>query len=187
MVADIFRLNLDGIQIRRVRYSDLGDVIFVNRKTLPENYSLQLFLTMYRNYKDIFWVAEDVKRNHVIGYCMNKMEYRTKSFFGNQKVTKGHIFSIGVLPDYRRRGIATALLAFSIKSMIERDCSEMFLEVRVSNEPAQKLYKKFRFEVVARVPRYYADGEDAYIFAVKKEVVEPIIDHIIGKIHSLKK
>jgi len=45
------------------------------------------------------------------------------------------------------------------------DTTEVYLEVRVSNTPAISLYEKLGFRVVGRIPRYYSDGEDAYIMA----------------------
>ncbi len=181
-----FRFNLDGILIRRCRLEDIGGVIYVNRKTLPENYSMHLFLSMFRVFGDIFFVAIDRDSGKVVGYCMNKMERRAKSFFAKDIVLKGHVFSLGVLREFRRRGIASALLALSMDKMFEKGCSEIFLEVRVSNHPAQALYRKFNFEVVYRAPRYYADGEDAYVMAVRRERSEHIVKYVLDQIRPLE-
>lgn len=180
-----FKLDLRDLIIRRCRFEDIGGVIYVNRKTLPENYNEYLFLSMYRIFRDIFYVAIDRNMGRVIGYCMNKMEENTKSFFSGEVVTKGHVFSLGVLKEYRRRGIASALLALSMDKMYRKGCSEIFLEVRVSNKPAQKLYYKFNYRVVARVPRYYADGEDAYVMATLREDSEDIVKYVIEKISEM--
>ena len=178
-----FKFSLDGIVIRRCGIEDIGGVISVNRRTLPENYSTSLFLAMLRRFGDIFFVAVDVSTDSIVGYCMNKMEYNAPSFFNSKrKVTKGHVFSIGVLHAYRRRGIASALMVVSLKRMFLLGASEVFLEVRVSNVPAQKLYYKLGFEVVMRVPRYYADGEDAYVMAVPRTRVDALIDELYSKL-----
>ena len=180
-----FRFDLTDIRIRRCRFEDIGGVIHVNRKTLPENYSLNLFLSMFRIFGDIFFVAIDNRIGRVVGYCMNKIEERVRSFFGDEITTKGHVFSLGVLKEYRRRGIASALLAISMDRMFLKGCTEVFLEVRVSNIPAQRLYRKFNYRVVARVPSYYADGEDAYVMAVKRAEAENIVDQIMGELETL--
>jgi ribosomal-protein-alanine N-acetyltransferase len=46
--------------------------------------------------------------------------------------------------------------------------NEVYLEVRVSNEPAIRLYEKLGFRKVQRIRFYYLDGEDAWLMA--KEV-----------------
>jgi len=70
------------------------------------------------------------------------------------------IATVGVLPEYRGRGIGGALL---------RTCEERLkvprvrLNVRVSNHPAIHLYLRMGYQQVSIWPRYYQDGEDALI------------------------
>jgi ribosomal-protein-alanine N-acetyltransferase len=45
----------------------------------------------------------------------------------------------------------------------KRGMRDVFLEVRISNQAAQKLYEKFGFSVLNKRTRYYPDGEDALI------------------------
>ena len=177
------RLNLDKIFFRNCKYEDIPQVMAVNRKVLPENYSRSMFLSMYNLYKDIFFVAIDESNRNIIGYIMNKLDV-TKSFFDNSKiVTKGHIFSIGVLPEYRRRGIASALLSLGVMSMVKRrNAKEIFLEVRVSNKPAINLYKKFGMRIFEEVPYYYQDGESAYLMVARAEDMLPIVEKIVQEL-----
>jgi len=44
---------------------------------------------------------------------------------------------------------------------------EVFLEVRVSNEVALRLYKAAGFEVVETLKNYYSDGEDGYRLSLR--------------------
>lgn len=70
------------------------------------------------------------------------------------------IATIGVLPDYRRRGIATRLL----KGVEDRvKTARMRLSVRISNQPAIKLYQRLGYQRVGTWPGYYQDGEDALV------------------------
>ena len=80
---------------------------------------------------------------------------------------KGHVVSIAVLPQYRRKGIGQALMVQALKNMEKYKAKECFLEVRVSNTPAINLYKKLGFTVVRTIHSYYVDGEDAYVMARK--------------------
>ncbi|MEM0223105.1 MAG: GNAT family N-acetyltransferase, partial [Thermofilum sp.] len=66
----------------------------------------------------------------------------------------------------RRRGIGTALMIEAMESMKKfYGAEEYYLEVRVSNEPAIRLYKKLGYSVIKVIPNYYLDGEDAYLMA----------------------
>lgn len=81
---------------------------------------------------------------------------------------EAHIATIAVHPDFRGRGIGQQLMVAALKGAIERGSSEATLEVREGNIPAQKLYRRFKFEVVGDRPRYYRDnGENALIMTVK--------------------
>lgn len=75
----------------------------------------------------------------------------------------GHITTIGVAPEHRRRGLANRLLAHAEKALKKREVSTMMLEVRVSNIAAQKLYQRSGYTIVQRLVKYYNNGEDAFL------------------------
>jgi ribosomal-protein-alanine N-acetyltransferase len=82
---------------------------------------------------------------------------------GERKPTQGAgwITTIGVLPQYRRSGIATVLLDACEQALgypLIRLC------VHVNNEQAINLYRKLGYQKVDLWPRYYANQEDAYVF-----------------------
>jgi ribosomal-protein-alanine N-acetyltransferase len=74
------------------------------------------------------------------------------------------IIDLVVDPQRRRQGIGQQLLAHLMKETAERGATTVVLEVRQSNEAAQKLYKKLGFLEVGRRPRYYQGSEDALLF-----------------------
>ncbi len=77
---------------------------------------------------------------------------------------EAHITTIGVDPAYRGRGFGELLLLALFDEAIRRGANWLTLEVRVSNEVAQALYRKYGFEIHGTRRRYYSDnGEDAYI------------------------
>ncbi len=79
-------------------------------------------------------------------------------------VDEAHISTIASHPEWRRRGIGELLLVAMIDASADIGGSVVTLEVRVSNAPAQALYRKYAFEVVGLRKGYYSDnGEDAYI------------------------
>jgi ribosomal-protein-alanine N-acetyltransferase len=76
---------------------------------------------------------------------------------------EGYITNVAVLPECRRKGIASAVLQKMIDDSLAEGVTDITLEVRVSNVPAIALYKTFGFEEAGVRPRYYQDGEDALI------------------------
>lgn len=75
------------------------------------------------------------------------------------------IATIGVLPEYRGRGIAAALLE-RCEALLE--VPTVRLNVRVSNATAIRLYQRFGYQKVGLWPGYYQDGEDALV--MEKEI-----------------
>ncbi len=77
---------------------------------------------------------------------------------------EAHIGTLAVKPGYRRHGIAQKLLGHALIECARRGARQATLEVRVSNQAAQKLYDKFGFEVLGIRKDYYKDThEDAVL------------------------
>jgi len=78
-------------------------------------------------------------------------------------VEEAEVLTLAVLPDLRRRGIATALLAAAVAEAARRGADRMLLEVSDRNEAARALYAAAGFAAVGLRRAYYADGADALI------------------------
>ncbi len=151
------------VVIREAREDDVDDVIALNIECLPEHYPLSFWLEHLRKWSKVFLIAEVARR--IVGYVMCRIETGTSNILG-VKATLGHIVSIAVSKEYRRRGIALKLMQTALANMKKfYGVNEAYLEVRVSNEPAIKLYRKLGFEIIKRLDDYYLDGEDAYLMA----------------------
>jgi ribosomal-protein-alanine acetyltransferase len=75
----------------------------------------------------------------------------------------GHVVALGVGPDHRRNGHGRRLMYAVERGFGERGVSTVRLEVRTSNEAAQKLYFDLGYKIVRRMPRYYTNGDDGYL------------------------
>ena len=75
----------------------------------------------------------------------------------------GHITTVGVSPDHRRRHLAKRLMAEVEKGFRLRNVRLVRLEVRSLNIPAQKLYERLGYAVTQRLPKYYSNGGDGLL------------------------
>lgn len=79
-----------------------------------------------------------------------------------------HLVNLAVDPQWRRAGIAHALVATMLEVARKRSMVRVTLEVRDTNEAARRLYLGFGFRDVAVRPHYYPDTrEDAVIMLLE--------------------
>jgi [ribosomal protein S18]-alanine N-acetyltransferase len=71
-----------------------------------------------------------------------------------------HINNLAVLPEYRRRGVASAILARVFAEALTLGAKRTLLEVRRSNSAAQHLYERFGFTVAGVRRGYYRNPEE---------------------------
>tara|TARA_B100001123_G_C15122187_1_gene951824 strand:+ start:192 stop:704 length:513 start_codon:yes stop_codon:yes gene_type:complete len=75
-----------------------------------------------------------------------------------------HITNLAVALDFRRLGVAKYMLAKSLDQIKYLGGRKVFLEVRMSNIVAQRLYRQFGFRINSIRKKYYSDNdEDAYV------------------------
>lgn len=80
---------------------------------------------------------------------------------------RGHISTLALRATWRGQRLGEFMLLMAMDQAIADGASVVGLEVRVSNDIAQHLYRKYRFEIRSRLHQYYADGEDAYYMQVR--------------------
>lgn len=107
----------------------------------------------------------DEMKNKLAVYFVAKSDVRCIGYAGFWNVSgEGGITNVAVLPEYRRQGIGSMLIAEMIKTAVKLKLDLLTLEVRKSNTAAQGLYKKYGFDIIGERKRYYSDnGEDAWI------------------------
>jgi ribosomal-protein-alanine N-acetyltransferase len=143
------RTSSDGLAVRALSFSDLPQVIAIERRSFPNPWSLAMFVLELSKPSGICLAA--IHGDRIVGYVICA---RYDEAF--------HVMNIAVDPDHRRGGVGSALL----DSVIARagEDANYTLEVRVSNAGAIALYERYGFHGVGTRPRYYADnGEDAII------------------------
>jgi [ribosomal protein S18]-alanine N-acetyltransferase len=142
-------MSTDPLTIRQLGYSDLPQVIAIERRSFPTAWSLGMFVLELSKPSGVCLAA--VRDEHLVGYliCARYSDV-------------WHLMNIAVDPAARRQGVATALL----EQMVQRagQDASYTLEVRPSNATAIALYERFGFRSAGTRRRYYHDtGEDAVI------------------------
>lgn len=155
----------DMFKLRKFTMNDLEVVTRINQTCLPENYTDFFFIDLARRYPETFIVAEE--NGEVVGYIMCRIEACLSNLGLSGITKKGHVVSVAVLPENRRKGVGEALVAKATEGMRLYGAKQLYLEVRVTNEEAVRLYKKLGLEVTRTIRSYYADGEDAYVMSRK--------------------
>lgn len=119
--------------------------------------------------KDFF---NEINENPYSQYFVYEQDGKILGYIGEWIMfEQAQITTIGVTKDAQLKGIGSLLMEHSIKNAESNGCEVMSLEVRVSNEKAIHLYKKFGFITVNIRKGYYQDNhEDAYLMVKALEV-----------------
>jgi ribosomal-protein-alanine N-acetyltransferase len=137
-------------QVRRATEPDLRDVAEIEHSSFSDAWPRASFLPLLGEFA---WAAESAGR--VVGYL-----------FGRVAADEAEVLNIAVHPDYRRRGIARALLTAALDGFGSGGARNAYLEVRAANEEAQAFYRNMGFREQGRRRRYYDDPlDDAVVMA----------------------
>ncbi len=75
----------------------------------------------------------------------------------------GHVTTVGVAPEHRRRQLAKRLMLQVEEGFRQRNVRLVRLEVRSQNTAAQKVYENLGYTVTQRLPKYYSNGGDGLL------------------------
>ena len=138
------------IEIRRLLYTDLPQVISIERRVFPTPWSLAMFVLELSKQTGVCLAAVSGRR--LIGYLICA-----------RYDTVWHLMNVAIDLDHQRTGVASALLA-ELYTRVEDDDARFTLELRRSNVIAIRLYEREGFRAAGVRRRYYQDnGEDALV------------------------
>jgi ribosomal-protein-alanine N-acetyltransferase len=130
---------------------DLNDVMHISEIAFGKSFDPHFYLSISEAWPDGFMVHEE--KGKVVGFIAGHTGYATEA----------KILMLAVHPDMQGMGIGSALIRSFIDSCSMKAIKRIYLEVRVSNKNAIKLYEKHGFSRGTVQAGYYEDGEDALI------------------------
>ena len=136
--------------IREFTLADLKRVFEIENMSFSQSYGINTFKGLY-DMGTGFLVAEE--DGYVIGYVIFWIKYENQ----------GHIISLAVDKNYRRKRAGTRLLSKAIQILLMFNIENIYLEVNENNTGAYEFYKGFNFKVDRIVPNYYDGGDGAII------------------------
>ena len=138
------------LEIRRLTYADLPQVIAIERRAFSTPWSLAMFVLELSKPSGICLAA--LREDRIVGYLVCSRYDKI-----------WHLMNVAVDPRLQRQGIAAALMEH-LFSMADEPGEQYTLEVRTSNRSAIRLYERFGFRASGRRRGYYHDNrEDAVI------------------------
>jgi ribosomal-protein-alanine N-acetyltransferase len=140
-------------EIRPLLSDQLNELVKLNLRCFRngENYTRQTFKFLFNEPNTLAYKA--ATNDRMIGYL----------FAIVQQEGLAHITTLGVDPEFRRRGIASKLLIHLENRLRAKNINTIALEVRLSNHSARRLYLRHGFAVTQRISNYYSDGEDCLL------------------------
>ena len=116
-------------------------------------------------------VASELK-NKLALWLVAEEEGRVAGYIGSQTCgDESDVMNVAVHPDFRRKGIAEALVNVLVEELKAMGSHCLTLEVRASNDPAIALYEKLDFHEIGRRKNYYRNPrEDALILRKEWEI-----------------
>ena len=139
-----------NLEIRKATIADSRSIEKIENTCFSTPWSLNSIVESLKNECSVFYVA--VVDNQVVGYMGLQI------FSG-----EGYVTNIAVMPEYRKQGLALALM----NKQMQNDMDFITLEVRQSNIPAISLYDKLGFKTVGVRKNYYSNPVENAVLMTK--------------------
>ncbi len=145
-------MGIGMITIRPFEEADIDAVADIEAAHRSRPWSRGIFADELAAENRIYFVAEE--GGSVIG-------------FGGVMIVgeEAHVTNLLVVPDHRRRGVATSLMRQLIKESVAAGARHLTLEVRSKNEGARRLYSRLGLAPVGVRPGYYGDDDALILWA----------------------
>jgi ribosomal-protein-alanine N-acetyltransferase len=143
----------EKISVRQLRWteSDLSQILEIEKSSFNhfDAYTREDFRRWYGHNPDLCVVAEI--DGCIAGYMISRI-----------LPDKAELASLAIHPTYRRRGVGSALLDYTVARIKSYNVNCIDLEVRKTNLDGFRFWKKMGFILMGEQPGFYEDGETAF-------------------------
>lgn len=149
---------MENVLIKKMNLEDIDQVWQIEKASFTSPWSRQAFL-------------EELVFNERAFYLVAQLGGKTVGYVGCWIIfDEAHITNVAIIPDYRQRKIATKLLESLEEQLTKLGVDSLTLEVRASNQIAQKLYQQRGFQPIGRRKKYYTDNDEDAIIMWKENI-----------------
>lgn len=140
------------VVIAPMRNKDLRGVLRIEQSVFPQPWSHRLFV-------------EELAQRKTRAYRAAWIDSTIVGFSGQMFLDdEAHVNNIAVDPAWQGRGLGAAIFGDLVRVALDRGTRHLTLEVRVGNDPALALYRRFGLAPVGVRRNYYPEtGEDALV------------------------
>ena len=141
--------------VRPMLSEDLNQVVEIEKVSMPSPWSKELF-------------EEELKRE-VARYFVAEIDSRVVGYMGYWEAPQeAHIINLAIDPSSRQKGLGFQMMEYCLRFAYNMGARLATLEVRESNEAAQRLYEKMNFRTVAIRKKYYSDNQENAIVMIRE-------------------
>ncbi len=148
------KININKTKISELSNEDIQDILNIQKEQ-------KIYISSKEN------ILNDLEHTN-FKYFTLKYENRIIGYISFSHVIDIEIEAIVIKKDFQRLGLGTLLLNFVFEFAKTNNIENIFLEVRVSNTPARKLYDKCGFKEINIRKNYYKDNNEDAIILIKK-------------------
>lgn len=152
-----------NITVRPIIIHEVPLLIQLNKMAFPDMiYNEDYYYILQKDFPSLCLIA--FYEDKPVGYMISKIDH-VPCYYNTVLGRLGYIVNIGVLPEYRGKGISKILIESSIVQLKAMEASEIYLHTNAFNFSAQNVYTKCGFDKKFIVKNYFFHtGDDAIIY-----------------------
>jgi ribosomal-protein-alanine N-acetyltransferase len=163
------------IELSKMRRRDLRRIMEIEHQVFPEPWSQAVFVS-------------ELALRRGRAYRVARQGRETVGYFGLMFVEdEAHVTTVAVAPEHQGKGIGHDLMAGAVRLCLAEGVRQLSLEVAVSNERAQALYRRFGFVPVGVRKNYYPLTQEDAIVMFAYDIDSPRYAERLARIEEARR